>query len=125
DLLEYDDVFNGSHVIEAKVREMVESTLRELDDIAARGGVVEAVESGYLKQRLVESNAARIQAIESGEQIVVGVNKFVETAPCPLTADLDDAIMTVEAGVENEAIAALKKWRIARDEKAVSDALSR
>jgi (2R)-ethylmalonyl-CoA mutase len=125
DLLEYDDIFHGSHVIEAKVKAMVEASLKEIADIEARGGVIEAVESGYLKQRLVESNAARLRAIESGEQIVVGVNKFIETAPCPLTADLDEAIMVVDPAVENAAIAAIKKWRNARDAKAVSDALAK
>jgi len=125
DLLEYDDIFNGSHVVEAKVRQMVEAAFTEIKDIEARGGVVEAVESGYLKQRLVESNAARLRAIESGEQIVVGVNKFVETAESPLTKDLDDAIMTVAPGVEAAAIKAITKWRAGRDAQAVSDALTR
>jgi (2R)-ethylmalonyl-CoA mutase len=124
DLLEYDDIFNGSHVVEAKVREMVEAAFAEITDIEARGGVIEAVESGYLKQRLVESNAARLRAIENGEQIVVGVNKYTETAESPLTRDLDDAIMTVDPQVEGAAVAALKKWRSARDAAAVSDALS-
>ncbi|MET0390229.1 MAG: protein meaA [Polyangiales bacterium] len=125
DLLEYGDIFNGSHVIEATVREMVDAAYREIEDIEARGGVIEAVESGYLKQRLVESNATRLRAIEAGEQIVVGVNKFVETAPCPLTENLDEAIMTVDPKVEAAAIAAIKKWRSGRDENAVSQALGR
>jgi ethylmalonyl-CoA mutase len=125
DLLEYDDIFNGSKVIEAKVREMVQSARAEIEDIAARGGVIEAVESGYLKQRLVESNAARIRAIESGEQVVVGVNKFTETAENPLTKDLDTAILTIDPKVEQEAVAAIKKWRAGRDTQAVSEALAR
>jgi ethylmalonyl-CoA mutase len=125
DLLEYPDLFNGSHVVEARVKEMVEAAWAEIHDIEARGGVVEAVESGYLKQRLVESNAARIQAIESGKQIVVGVNKFTETAENPLTKDLDSAILTVDASVEQDAVRAIKKWRLDRDEKKVSDALAR
>jgi (2R)-ethylmalonyl-CoA mutase len=125
DLLEYDDIFNGSKVVEAKVREMVETAQREIDDIEARGGVIEAVESGYLKQHLVESNAARIRSIESGEQIVVGVNKFTETAENPLTKDLDAAILTIDAKVEQEAVNAIKKWRAGRDAQAVSDALAK
>jgi (2R)-ethylmalonyl-CoA mutase len=125
DLLEYDDIFNGSKVVEAKVREMVETAQREIEDIEARGGVIEAVESGYLKQRLVESNAARIRSIESGEQIVVGVNKFTETAENPLTKDLDAAILTIDAKVEQEAVTAIKKWRAGRDAQAVSDALAK
>jgi (2R)-ethylmalonyl-CoA mutase len=124
DLLEYDDIFNGSKVVEAKVRDMVLSAQAEIEDIAARGGVIEAVESGYLKQRLVESNAARIRAIESGEQIVVGVNKFTETAENPLTKDLDAAILTIDPKVEQEAVAAIKKWRAGRDAQAVSEALA-
>jgi (2R)-ethylmalonyl-CoA mutase len=125
DLLEYGDIFNGSHVIEARVNEMVEAAWKEIGDIEARGGVIEAVESGYLKQRLVESNAARLRAIESGEQIVVGVNKFQETAESPLTKDLDAAILTVNASVEQDAVRAIKKWRAERDQKQVSDALAK
>ncbi len=125
DLLEYQDIFAGSHVVEARVKQMVEEAWKEIQDIESRGGVVEAVESGYLKQRLVESNAARIQAIESGKQVVVGVNKFIETAENPLTKDLDAAILTVDPGVEAEAVKAIKKWRLERDEKQVSDALTR
>jgi ethylmalonyl-CoA mutase len=125
DLLEYDDIFNGSRVIEAKVKEMVEAAEREIADIEARGGVVEAVESGYLKQHLVESNARRLRAIESGEQIVVGVNKFTETAENPLTKDLDAAILTIDPKVEQEAVTAIKKWRSGRDANAVSTALGR
>ncbi len=125
DLLEYEDIFDGSHVITAKVAEMVAAAWKEVEDIDARGGVIEAVESGYLKQRLVESNAARLRAIESGEQVVVGVNKFVETAECPLTKDLDDAIMTVDPAVEKQATEAIKKWRAERDQKAADAALAK
>ncbi|HET6339069.1 MAG TPA: protein meaA [Polyangiales bacterium] len=125
DLLEYSDLFTGSVVVEARVKEMVEAAWAEIHDIEARGGVVEAVESGYLKQRLVESNAARLQAIESGKQIVVGVNKYTETAENPLTKDLDAAILTVDPNVEQEAVKSIKKWRLERDEKKASDALSK
>jgi (2R)-ethylmalonyl-CoA mutase len=125
DLLEYSDLFTGSVVVEARVKEMVEAAWAEIHDIEARGGVVEAVESGYLKQRLVESNAARLQSIETGKQIVVGVNKYVETAENPLTKDLDAAILTVDPNVEQEAVRAIKKWRLERDEKKASDALSK
>jgi ethylmalonyl-CoA mutase len=125
DMLEYDDIFAGSHVVEAKVKEMVEAAAKEIADIEARGGVIEAVESGYLKQHLVESNAARLRAIENGEQIVVGVNKYVETAPSPLTENLDEAILTVDPKVERAAVAAIKEWRNKRDAKLVSDALGK
>jgi (2R)-ethylmalonyl-CoA mutase len=103
---------------------MVLSAQREIEDIEARGGVIEAVESGYLKQHLVEANAARLRAIESGEQIVVGVNKFTETAENPLTKDLDAAILTIDPKVEQEAVTAIKKWRAGRDAQAVSTALA-
>jgi (2R)-ethylmalonyl-CoA mutase len=93
DLLEYDDIFDGSHVVEAKVAELVEGAKAEIDRVQAMGGAVAAVESGYMKQaarRLAAPPAAR--RIESGEEVVVGVNKFETTEPSPLTADLDAAI---------------------------------
>ena len=123
DLLGYGDIFDGSHVIEQTVNDMVAEASREVDDILSRGGAIQAVESGYLKQRLVESNAARIAAIERGEQVVVGVNKFIETAQSPLTKDLDGAILTVEASVEQHAIEAIKQWRAQRDAGAAQAAL--
>ena len=84
DLLEYADIFDGSRVIEAKVEELKSEAREELARIEAMGGAIAAVEASYMKQRLVESNAARLRKIESGEQIVVGVNKFLETEPSPL-----------------------------------------
>ncbi len=123
DLLCYQDIFDGSHVIERRVAEMVEQAGKEIDDILARGGAIEAVESGYLKQRLVESNAARIAAIERGEQVVVGVNRYTETAESPLTKDLDSAILTVDPGVEQHAIEAIRGWRAQRDQAAATRAL--
>jgi (2R)-ethylmalonyl-CoA mutase len=124
DLLCYGDIFDGSQVIERQVTRMVEQAQREIDDVLARGGVIDAVESGYLKQRLVESNAARIAAIELGEQIVVGVNRYKESAESPLTRDLDGAILTVDSAVEREAIDAIKRFRAARDQAAVDNALA-
>ena len=123
DLLAYDDIFDGSKVVEAEVARMVQEAEAELSDIERRGGVVKAVESGYLKQRLVESNAKRIAAIERGEQVVVGVNRFKETAESPLTRDLDGAILTVDPTVEREAVAAIDRWRKGRDESAARAAL--
>ncbi len=84
DLLEYGDVFDGSPVIAAKVAALRSAAKEELKHIEAMGGTVAAVESGYLKQQLVESNSRRVEAIERGEQIVVGVNRFVETEASPL-----------------------------------------
>src|SRR5689334_12692465 len=96
DLLEYDDIFEGSHVIEAKVDAMVTDAREEIDRVQAMGGAIAAVESGYMKQALVSSHAARRARIETGEELVVGVNKFESTEPSPLTADLDTAIQVAD-----------------------------
>jgi (2R)-ethylmalonyl-CoA mutase len=124
DLLCYADIFDGSHAIELQVAAMVEQAQREIDDVLGRGGVIDAVESGYVKQRLVESNAARIGAIERGEQVVVGVNRYTESAESPLTKDLESAILTVDPAVERQAIDAIQRFRAARDKKAVAEALA-
>jgi (2R)-ethylmalonyl-CoA mutase len=124
DLLEYDDIFDGSHVIEAKVDELVAGAQEEIDRVQAMGGAVVAVESGYLKQALVASHAERRQRIESGEQIVVGVNKFENTEPSPLIENLDTAIQTVDPAAESAALASLIEWREKRDNKAVEDSLA-
>ncbi|WP_427890717.1 methylmalonyl-CoA mutase family protein [Kribbella sp. GL6] len=125
DLLEYDDIFDGSHVIEAKVDELVAGAQQEIDRVQAMGGAVAAVETGYLKQALVASHAERRQRIESGEQIVVGVNKFENTEPSPLTADLDSAIQTVDPAAESAALESLRRWRAERDADAVETALAK
>jgi (2R)-ethylmalonyl-CoA mutase len=124
DLLDYADIFDGSRVIEAKVEELKREAREELARIEAMGGAIAAVESSYMKQRLVESNAARLQKIEGGEQTVVGVNKFVETEPSPLSGGEDGAIQTVPEWVEREQIESLKAWRAARDANAVQAALA-
>lgn len=123
DLLEYGDLFDGSPVVEAKVEELKAAALEELKIIGDMGGAVTAVENSYMKRRLVESNAERLAAIEAGEQIVVGVNKYVEAEDSPLTA-ADDAILTVDASAESAQIDALKKWRADRDDAAVTEALA-
>ncbi len=115
DLLEYDDLFTGSVVVDAKVRELVEGAMAEIDRVQEMGGAVAAVESGYMKSALVASHAARRQRIEAGEDVVVGLNAFTTTEPNPLTADLDTAIQTVDPAVEHAAVAAIKAWREARD----------
>jgi (2R)-ethylmalonyl-CoA mutase len=125
DLLEYDDIFDGSHVIAAKVDELVAGARDEIDRVQAMGGAVVAVESGYLKSALVGSHAERWQRIESGEQVVVGVNKFENTEPSPLTADLDTAIQTVDPAAEQAALNSLREWRAQRDQKAVDTALAK
>jgi (2R)-ethylmalonyl-CoA mutase len=115
DLLEYADIFDGSPVIEAKVREIVDGARAEIDHIQEMGGAVAAVETGYMKSAMVASHAQRRQRIEAGEDVVVGVNKFTTTEPNPLTADLRGAIMTVDPDVEQRAIDALQAWRAQRD----------
>ncbi|OLZ64519.1 protein meaA [Streptomyces sp. IMTB 2501] len=114
DLLEYEDIFEGSKVIEAKVDQLVEDTLAEIDRIQEMGGAMAAVESGYLKSQLVASHAERRARIESGQEKIVGVNAFEGTEPNPLTADLDTAIMTVDPAVEARVIASLQHWRDTR-----------
>ncbi len=122
DLLDYGDIFDGSPVIAGKVAALKSAAQEELAHIEAMGGTVAAVEQGYLKQQLVESNSRRIAAIERGEQIVVGVNRFVETEPSPL-AEAAEAVVTVSAEAEADQVARLKAWRAARDGKAVAAAL--
>ncbi|MGZ6791492.1 MAG: methylmalonyl-CoA mutase family protein, partial [Mycobacteriales bacterium] len=104
DLLEYDDLFEGSTVVAAKVEELVSGARAEIDRVQELGGAVPAVESGYMKSALVASHALRRQRIEAGEDIVVGVNRFETTEPNPLTADLDAAIQTVDHDVEAKAV---------------------
>jgi (2R)-ethylmalonyl-CoA mutase len=115
DLLEYDDLFAGSHVVEAKVAELVEGARAEIDRVQEMGGAVAAVESGYMKSAMVASHSLRRQRIEEGQDVVVGVNRFATTEPNPLTADLDTAIMTVNHDVEAKAAAAVIAWRRDRD----------
>ncbi|WP_240190710.1 protein meaA [Aeromicrobium sp. YIM 150415] len=125
DLLEYEDIFDGSHVIEAKVNELVEGAKAEIDRVQAMGGAVPAVESGYMKQALVSSHAERRARIENGELKVVGVNSYTETEPSPLTEDLDAAIMVADPQAEANAVADVQQWREQRDQAVVDDALAR
>jgi (2R)-ethylmalonyl-CoA mutase len=124
DLLEYGDLFDGNPAIEAKVEELKQAARAELKRIADLGGAIPAVESGYLKQALVESNTARVRGIETGGITVVGVNRFTESAPSPLVGAEDGAIMTVDPAAEAEQIERLKAWRTQRDQKAVDAALA-
>jgi len=125
DLLEYDDIFEGSHVIEAKVSEIVAAARDEMQRIEDLGGAVAAVESGYLKGALVSSHAERRRRVESGDEVIVGVNQFTTTEPSPLTAELDGAILRVDPAVEERAILALDEWRAQRDAGAVEQTLAR
>ncbi|MBL1103392.1 protein meaA [Streptomyces sp. 5-8] len=114
DLLEYEDIFEGSKVIEAKVEQLVADVLTEIDRIQEMGGAMAAVESGYLKSQLVASHAERRARIESGQEKIVGVNVFEGTEPNPLTADLDTAIQTVDPAVESRVVESLQRWRDTR-----------
>ncbi|MEU6658194.1 protein meaA [Streptomyces sp. NPDC046821] len=116
DLLEYEDIFAGSHVIEKKVDELVAESLAEIDRIQEMGGAMAAVESGYLKSQLVSSHAERRARIEAGDDKIIGVNIFESTEPNPLTADLDTAIMTVDHAVEEQVVRAIGDWRTTRQE---------
>jgi ethylmalonyl-CoA mutase len=123
DLLEHEDLFTGSVVVERRVAELAEQVRAEVDRVQAIGGAVAAVESGYMKSALVASHAERRRRIEAGEDVVVGVNRFTTTEPNPLLADLDGAIMTVAPEVEQQAVDAIVAWRAARDTDAVEEAL--
>jgi len=111
DLLEYDDLFAGSHVVEGKTSELVDAATAELDDVLALGGAFEAIDE--LKGRLVRSHTERVRRIENGELKIVGVNCFTETAPSPL--DDEELILTVDPGVQDELIADVQAWRSNRD----------
>jgi (2R)-ethylmalonyl-CoA mutase len=119
DLLEHEDLFDGSHVVERRTTDLVGQARAELDDVLARGGAFAAVDE--LKGRLVRSMAERTRRIESGEQVVVGVNRFTETEPSPLAGA--DAILRVDPAVEQELIDDVAAWRGARDVAAVQRAL--
>ncbi|MGA1556734.1 MAG: methylmalonyl-CoA mutase family protein [Ilumatobacteraceae bacterium] len=120
DLLEYGDLFDGSHVVEAKTAELRDAAQTELDEVLALGGAFDAVET--MKSRLVASMAARTRRIESGEQTVVGVNRFTESAASPLGGS--EAILTVDPAVGEEMIADVRAWRSARDQSVVDAALA-
>jgi ethylmalonyl-CoA mutase len=123
DLLEYEDIFAGSHVVEAKVDELVEGARAEIDRVQAMGGAVAAVESGYMKSELVSSLARRRRRVESGEDVVVGVNKFATTEPSPLQAEGANAIEQIDPVVERQAVEAIRAWKSSRDDAAVKSAL--
>jgi (2R)-ethylmalonyl-CoA mutase len=124
DLLEYDDIFEGSTVIEAKVAELAEGAKAEIDRVQALGGAIAAVESGYMKQELVSAHAARRARIESGDEKIVGVNIYETTEPSPLTEDLDAAIMAADPQAEKSALASVEEWKAQRDEAEVAEALA-
>ncbi len=125
DLLEYGDLFDGSHVVAARTAGLLAGAEAEIAKVLEMGGVIPAVESGYLKAQLVASHTARRARIESGEDKVVGVNCFETTEPNPLTADLDAAIQQVDPASEQAIVAHLEEWRRRRDETAVLTAIDK
>ncbi|MFD9895771.1 protein meaA [Amycolatopsis sp. NPDC059027] len=125
DLLEYEDIFDGSYVIQAKVDEIVAGAREEIARVQDLGGAVAAVESGYMKSQLVTSLAEYRRGMENGERILVGVNKFETTEPSPLQAEGAKAIETVDPAVEKAAVAAIEEWRTQRDNAAVERSLAK
>jgi (2R)-ethylmalonyl-CoA mutase len=123
DLLEFDDIFEGATAIREKVDELKDEVRGELARIAEMGGVIPAVESGYMKQRLVESNTKRLADIESGALKVVGVNCFTEGLPSPLLGTGDAGFLVPDQDAEKRQIESLAKWRVQRDPRKVKSAL--
>ena len=119
DLLEYGDLFDGSHVMEKMTADLVEASWAEMTDIVDLGGAFEAIDE--MKGRLVRSHAERIRRIESGDQVVVGVNKYTETAESPLGGE--DSIMKVDPAVQEQLVADVQEWRSTRDSDAVKRSL--
>jgi (2R)-ethylmalonyl-CoA mutase len=125
DLLDYEDLFDGSRVVEARVAEIAAGAREEIDRVQGMGGAIAAVESGYMKSQLVSSLAARRRRIEDGEDVVVGVNRFTETDPSPLQAEGAGAIEAIDPQTEAALIEAIQAWRADRDPAAVEEALQR
>ncbi|HWI28892.1 MAG TPA: protein meaA [Stellaceae bacterium] len=123
DLLDHGDIFDGAPEIERKVDALKAEILAELERVRRLGGAVAAVESGYMKQRLVESNARRLAAIERGEQVVVGVNRYTESAPSPLLASGEAGFLQPDASAEAEQVRRLAAWRGSREPAAAKGAL--
>ncbi|MGB8022269.1 MAG: protein meaA [Candidatus Nanopelagicales bacterium] len=116
DLLEYPDLFDGSAVVAGKTAELLAGAKAELARVQAMGGAVAAVESGYMKTALVSSHAARRARVESGADVVVGLNTYASTEPNPLLADLATATQTIDPAVEAAAVERIRAWRAGRDE---------
>jgi ethylmalonyl-CoA mutase len=121
DLLEYPDIFEGSKVMDGLVAEILEGAREEMARVAEQGGAVEAVD--YMKAALVDSHRERLLRIESGDLVMVGVNRYPETEPSPLTADTEGGILVVDPEVEAERRADVEQWRRERDQLAVDTAL--
>ncbi len=124
DLLEYADIFDGSSVIEAKVQDLIQGAQTEIERVSEQGGMVPAIEIGYVKRELVTSHTERMRAIERGDLKIIGVNCFQETAESPLTTGSDSGIMTVDAQAERNQIEALRAFRTQRNQTEVDSALN-
>jgi (2R)-ethylmalonyl-CoA mutase len=124
DLLEYGDLFEGSHVVETKVQELIAGAQEEMARVALQGGMVACIETGYVKRELVQSHTRRMRNIESGELQIIGVNCYQETAESPLTAGSESGIMKVDKRAEQEQIAALQSFRSNREHDKVENALN-
>jgi ethylmalonyl-CoA mutase len=122
DILEYPDIFEGSHVMDGLVAELLDGARAEMAIVAEHGGAIEAVP--YMKAAMVEAHRERIERIESGEQVVVGQNRFTETEDSPLTASSDGGILVVDPAVEAQQIESVRRWRAERDQAAVDAALA-
>jgi (2R)-ethylmalonyl-CoA mutase len=123
DMLEYGDIFDGSHVIEEKTSALVAQIRAEIARIEELGGAASQAALEYMKERLVRSNAARVEAIETGEEVRVGVNVYAETEPSPLTAGNGNFVV-VDASAELEQVGRLQAWRASRDSKKVAETLA-
>ena len=124
DLLEYGDILDGSPVIEAKVTALMEGAAAEMEQVATQGGMVPAIENGYVKRELVKSHTERLRAIESGDLKIIGVNCFQQTAESPLTTGTDSGIMKVDSQAEQDQIRALQAFRAKRDQGEVERTLA-
>jgi len=124
DLLEYGDILDGSPIIDAKVRELVQGAEEEMRRVKEEGGMVQAVETGYVKRQLVTSHTDRMRAIEAGDLKIIGVNCFTETAESPLTSGTDSGIMKVDATAEREQIERLQAFRAERNSKEAESAIA-
>jgi (2R)-ethylmalonyl-CoA mutase len=122
DLLEYPDIFEGSKVMDGLVQELLGGAREEIQRVRELGGAVEAVD--YMKSALVDSHRARLRRIESGDLVMIGVNRYTETEPSPLTTDTEGGILVVDPEVEAERRAEVEQWRAERDQQAVAQALA-
>ena len=123
DLLEYGDILDGSPIIDAKVRDLISGAEEEMQRVREEGGMVAAIETGYVKRQLVTSHTARMRAIEGGNLKIIGINSFTETAESPLTSGTDSGILKVDPAAEHEQIERLQAFRSSRSAAEVESAL--